>query len=186
VKSPEVFYLNSNGEQRGPYTIQHIDHLLNSGLITEEALFWQEGMEQWQPVTGLVTLRRKKERRWVPTKPLIIAAVIIAVFARLFGPIVIDGWRELAQTDFTEKAAYWRARGFVREAAAPNGVVQFFGENSAKVQLKPPGGATAVVKGKLIQKKGGTREAAWRVELLYNTLRKEWTSDGVEEVTAGT
>ena len=55
VNSPEVFYLHINGEQRGPYTVQHIDHLLNSGLIAEETLFWREGLEQWQPTRSMLT-----------------------------------------------------------------------------------------------------------------------------------
>ena len=55
--SPEVFYLHIQGEQRGPYTIPQIDHLLNSGLIAEETLYWREGLDQWQPVTSLVRLR---------------------------------------------------------------------------------------------------------------------------------
>ena len=56
--SPEIFYLHLEGEQRGPYTAPQIDHLLNSGLIAEETLYWREGLEQWQPVTSLVKLRR--------------------------------------------------------------------------------------------------------------------------------
>jgi hypothetical protein len=182
VNSPEVFYLNSNGEQRGPYTIHHIDHLLNSGLIPEESMFWREGMEQWEPVTNLVARRKKKERRWIPPVALIIAAVIILIFLRIFGPITWEGWREMAQTEFTSEAAYWRARDFVRTSAASNGVFQFHAFESSTISLRPPNAATAVIKGKVIQSGGGNREAAWKVELRYNALRKEWTNESVKEV----
>ena len=50
MRSPEVFYLHIHGEQLGPYTVPQIDHLLNTGLIAEETLYWCEGLEQWAPV----------------------------------------------------------------------------------------------------------------------------------------
>lgn len=183
MKSPEVFYLHINGEQRGPYTIQHVDHLLNSGLIAEDTLFWREGMEQWLPVTQLVA-RRKRVKRWIrPAVPLAIAAVL-AVFLRIFGPITLDGWRESSQTAFTQEAAYWRARDFVRHTGVPQGtVVQFLSIKSAEVQLQPPDAATVVVQGKVIEPRGGGRKGAWRVSLSYDDRRKEWTNSGVEEIT---
>ncbi len=186
MKSPEVFYLHINGEQRGPYTIQHIDHLLNSRLIGEDTLYWREGLDQWLPVTQLVSLRKRKSRKWV--KPAAIAAgvlaVILAILLRVFGPITLDGWRESAQTEYTEDAAYWRARDFVRHTGVQKGeVVQFLSIKSAEVKLQPPDAATAVVQGKVIGPRGRTRNSAWRVHLGYNDRRKEWTNHGVEEVT---
>src|ERR1700733_12019673 len=74
--SPEIFYLHIHGEQRGPYTVPQIDHLLNSGLIAEETLYWREGLEQWQPVTSLVKLRRPGNP-WV--KPLIILGIVVVL-----------------------------------------------------------------------------------------------------------
>ena len=78
--SPEVYYLHIQGEQRGPYTIPQIDHLLNSGLIAEETLYWREGLEQWQPVTSLVSLRRKvnpwgKRALYIDMGPLVCPGV---------------------------------------------------------------------------------------------------------------
>jgi hypothetical protein len=186
VNSPEVFYLHINGEQRGPYTVQHIDHLLNSGLIAEETLFWREGLEHWLPVTQLVTTRRKRaRRRWLrPAIPaIVVVSIFLAVILRIFGPITLDGWRESSQTDYSENAAYWRARDFVRQINAEKGaVVQFLSIDSANVKLEPPDGATAVIHGKVIESRGGTRKGAWRVTLQYNKLRKEWKKRDVEEV----
>src|SRR5882757_9467062 len=107
MNSPESFYLHLAGAQQGPYTIPQIDHLLNSGLIAVETLYWCEGLDQWQPVTTLVPLR-KKPSRWV--KPV----VVLAVPASIFGPVLLDGWHEANQHAYTESAAYWRARDVVR------------------------------------------------------------------------
>ena len=84
--SPEVFYVHVQGEQRGPYTIPQIDHMLNSGLIERETLYWREGMEQWQPVTELVIVR-VVPNPWI--KPAMAAAVLLmlAILGRMFGPI---------------------------------------------------------------------------------------------------
>src|SRR6218665_1420739 len=111
--SPEVFYLHIQGEQRGPYTIPQIDHLLNSGLIAEETLYWREGLDQWQPVTSLVRLRRKANP-WI--KPLLTLGVLIvlALILQFFGSVVVIGWRETNQHEYTSNAAYWRARSVVR------------------------------------------------------------------------
>jgi hypothetical protein len=186
VKSPEVFYLQHNGEQRGPYTIQHIDHLLNSGLITEEATFWREGLEEWQPVTNLVAVRRKKKRGWMPLIVLGVLLLIFAIFARIFGPITMDGWKEMAQTEYSDTAAYWKARDYVRhDVAQKGGVVQFLGEQSALITLTPPGAASAMVRGKVIERGGAIRETAWRVQLGYDPRRKEWTNQGLEETSSG-
>lgn len=189
VNSPEVFYLHINGEQRGPYTVQHIDHLLNSGLIAEDTLFWREGLEQWQPVTILVA-RKKRGTKWIKrwARPALLAvaiiALLLAVLLRIFGPIALDGWRESSQTEYTADAAYWRARDFVRHSGVEKGaVVQFLSIKSADVKLQPPDSATVILQGKVIEPRGGTRKGAWRVGLKYHNLRKEWTKDGIEQVS---
>src|SRR5208282_3875605 len=98
--SPEIFYLHIQGEQRGPYTVPQIDHLLNSGLIAEETLYWREGLDQWQPVTSLVKLRRPRSR-W--TTPLIIFGILLVLGAvgEFFGSVAVLGWREANQHDYT-------------------------------------------------------------------------------------
>ena len=149
--NPEVFYLHIQGEQRGPYTVPQIDHLLNSGLIQAETLFWREGLEQWQPVTDLVALR-KPVRRWL--KPAIAAGflVVLALLTRLFGPTVREGWREANEHDFTAEAAYWRARDAVRHSGLPpEMLVDFRSFQPAQVRLQPPDGAEVAVRGSLTE-----------------------------------
>src|SRR3954467_1851581 len=101
--SPEVFYLHIQGEQRGPYTIPQIDHLLNSGLIAEETLYWREGLEQWQPVTSLVRLRRKVNP-WGKRLVYLGSAAVVLFILEFFGSIAIAGWRETNQHEYTAHA----------------------------------------------------------------------------------
>ena len=189
VNSPEVFYLHIGGEQRGPYTIAHIDHLLNSGLIAEETLFWREGLEQWQPVTTLVRLRRPARRRWVRLGVIAGVLVVLALLSRVFWPPIVEGWREVDQRDFTAEAAYWRARDMVRNQGAPKGaLVGFAGVDAAKVELLPPPLSRASVRlqGDLAASRTKTRRATWEVILRYNPEAKEWTGVSVKEVPSGT
>lgn len=175
MTSPEVFFLHLQGEQRGPYTIFQIDHLLNSGLIAQETLYWREGLDQWQPVTELVVLR-KPANPWI--KPAIILAVtlVVAALAQFFGPIAIAGWREVNQHEFTEKAAYWRARGVVRSGAVPAGsLVDFDRLSKAKVSLTPPDAATVLLRGELTDRKGNTAPVVWRVPMQFDVRTGEWT-----------
>ncbi len=181
--NPEVFYLHIQGEQRGPYTVPQIDHLLNSGLIEEETLFWREGLEQWQPVTNLVALR-KKARPWL--KPAIAGGLllILALFVRLFGPSVREGWREVAQHEFSANAAYWRSRDFVRHSSLPEGTLFDFEPASAgEVQLIPPDGAAVTLHGKLTDPHGQSRPATWDIVLHYDSRLKEWTAVSVYEIS---
>jgi hypothetical protein len=183
--SPEVFYLHIQGEQRGPYTIKHIDHLLNSGLIAEETLFWREGLEQWQPVTNLV-VRREVHKDW---RPLIIGGAIFLALALLlwvFGPITVDGWRESNQHQFTSEAAYWRARDVVRNSALPTGaVVTFDSVDQAQVTLQHgASGASVLLRGELLERGGQTRRATWRVELKYDGAIAEWSGVNAAEMAA--
>lgn len=180
--SPEIFYLHIHGEQRGPYSIPQIDHLLNSGLIAEETLYWREGLDQWQPVTSLITLRRKGNP-WV--KPLLTLGVVLAVglVVYFFGSIALIGWRETDQHEFTERAAYWRARGVVRgNALAPGALVQFHDRAHAHVQLHPPDGATVVLRGDVSFSAGDNRPVSWRVPMKFDPEAREWNGGPAVEV----
>ena len=143
MNSPEAFFLHIGGEQRGPYTIGHIDHLLNSGLIAEETLFWREGLEQWQPVTTLVARRVKPSRRWMRRVVTGGVFLLLLLLGRvLLWPTIMEGWREIDQRDFTAEAAYWRARDAVRNKAEQGAVVGFSGVKSAGIELPPATGSS--------------------------------------------
>lgn len=175
MNSPEAFYLHISGSQRGPYTIGQLDHMLNSGIVGAETLYWREGLEQWEPVTNLVVLRQKP-KAW--RKPLIALAVlaILAIPLRLFGPVIAEGWREANQHSFTAEAAYWRARDVVRTQAVGGGDLVSFGDfEEAVVQLHEPARAEVMLRGELTGKDGKTRAASWLVLMKFDSRAKEWS-----------
>lgn len=179
MNSHEAFYVHVQGEQKGPYTLRHLDHLLNSGLIPVETLYWAEGMEQWLPVTELIPLRHKP-RNWKRLFILGAVLLVIGAFLAFFGSTIADGWRETTQREYTALGAYWSARGAVRESGLPPGAVaQFSGFKDAKVTLAEPKDATVLVRGGIIEA-GGVKPATWSVKLSFNPLRSEWSASEVK------
>ena len=174
MPSPEAFYLHLDGEQRGPYTVPQIDHLLHSGLIAQETLYWREGLDQWAPVTDLITLRKPKHP-WRAILKWLVVLGLLAIPVIFFGPIVIDGWREANQHAFTSEAAYWRARGIVRATQLPAGTpVVFEDVEEAHIELTPPDTARVSLHGEV----GGSPERTpWEVHLRYDAERAEWTGE---------
>jgi hypothetical protein len=184
MNSPEVYYLHIHGEQRGPYTAPQVDHLLNSGLIAEETLYWREGLEQWQPVTSLV-IRRIPPNRWVRTAIALAIGAVLLVLAQFFGPITVIGWREMNQHDFTPGAAYWRARDVVRHGGlAPGALVDFRDLKSSVVEMKKPDAATVRLRGDVTDRSGRVRPAAWEVAMKFDAPAREWSSVSIREVDA--
>ena len=174
MPSREVFYLHLSGEQRGPYTVPQIDHLLHSGLIGEETLYWREGLEQWTPVTELVTLRKRPK----PWRRLIVPAVMMVpllLLLALFGPPLVDAWREATAQSFTVEDAYWHARDTVRHGAATDGsVVTFEHFKTAGVELLQGHIARVVLRGQIAPSDGPPRNVTWRVQLPYDVEKGEW------------
>ena len=180
---PEIFYLHIQGEQRGPYTVPQIDHLLNSGLIAAETLYWREGLDQWQPVTDLVALR-KRANPWIKPGIALGVALIFLALLRVFGPIVLMGWHEANQHEYTARAAYWRARETVRNHNLPPGaLVEFAPFENATVQLAPPARADVILRAEVSGADGGTQFASWRVEMKYDDQSREWTGGAVQPMT---
>lgn len=181
--SPEVFYVHLHGEQRGPYTILQIDHMLNSGLIALETLYWREGMEQWQPVTELVVVRRHANP-WIKPGIALGVLLVLAVLVRIFGPITLEGWRETNQHAYTAPGAYWRARDVVRNGALPGGSVVAFGKYpTAQVEMLPPVGALVTLRGEVTESNGQTRTRGWRVPMRFDEKSRDWAGGPAQEVT---
>ena len=51
-ETPAIF-LHEAGEQSGPFTLSQIQARLSRGAIGKEALYWSEGMSEWQSVLDL-------------------------------------------------------------------------------------------------------------------------------------
>ncbi len=182
MPSPEVFYLHLDGSQRGPYTVPQIDHLLNSGLIPEETLYWREGLEQWAPVTSLVEKRvRRKPWRKILLAMLLLAA--LGLITAFVGPVLVDGWRETNQYSYTPEAAYWRAREVIRSQSLPRGAsVRFADFSDARVELDHHGEATALVRSDVLEDSAQTRSILWKVRMKFDAERAEWSSAQAPEV----
>lgn len=176
MPSPEVFYLHIDGEQLGPYTIPQIDHLLNAGLIAEETLYWREGLDQWAPVVTLVP-KRVHKRSWGKILAMLVALAAFGLACAFFGPVLVSGWREASQHEYTAKAAYWRAREVVRNRSVPPGyLVNFSSFSKSSVQLQPPGKAAVSLRGQLIDPRGTAQPAVWEVDMRFDEKRAEWTA----------
>lgn len=170
----EEYYLHVHGEQLGPYTFRQIDHQLNTGLIAPDTLYWSEALDQWQPVTDLIPLR-KKRRPWRIILICLAALIPFTLVGMFFWPTVRDGWKEQTQREFTPHAAYWAARGIVRAELGETGAVpEFLPFDTAQIEL---GDNTAVVKleGQFVSGPKSGKPAAWKVRLEFNPTVQTWS-----------
>ena len=177
MNTREAFYVHVHGEQLGPYTIRHLTHLLQSGLISTETLYWTEGMEQWQTITDLVPLPRVP-RPWVRAAIAAVVLVPLLIMAWFFGPTVVDGWREQTQREFTAEGAYWAGRGVVRSFLAERKEVPSFAAfDPAKIQLAGEGhSATVQLSGQILGGSRAGRGADWTVHLHFDPEEREWSA----------
>ena len=49
-----MYYLHYGGENHGPYLIEQIKTMWAMGIITADAVHWNETTEAWEPVTDLL------------------------------------------------------------------------------------------------------------------------------------
>jgi len=49
-------YLNQNGEQVGPYTVDQITSMFQSGALTRDDIVWHEGLTEWQPLHAVFNI----------------------------------------------------------------------------------------------------------------------------------
>ncbi len=180
--SEEIYHIQVQGEQRGPYTLRQIDHQLNAGIIGEDTLFVREGMEDWAPVTNIVILRRPRPK-WKFRGVLLAFICFLIVLGRFLLPGVVETWRELSQFQYTERAAYWRARDAVRHQALPPGALVRFGPfEEARVALEPDtSGAIVHLPGEVTAPGGAPQAHTWQVPMTFDPEKKLWTATSVAE-----
>lgn len=180
----ETYYVHIHGEQKGPYTFLELKRLYEQSFFPAETLYWQDGMDQWLPVSELCgpTLRERKKRSRSRLLVLLGVVLVCALALALISPILIDGWKEASQHEFTDAAAYWKAREFVRgELKKQNATVSFepgqvtMGANTAEVTLPCivfPSGA-------------GSRRAKWRATMRFDPAQRQWSGVVAGEIKAG-
>ena len=89
-------------------------------------------------------------------------------------PSLRQGWKEQHQVEVTPKAAYWRARGVLREHIGRFSSVAFADFDSSVVRFVSPESATVELS--VLPDKGGEEKppTKWRVEIQYDERLKMW------------
>jgi hypothetical protein len=176
----EEYLINVQGEQKGPYTFPQLKRLYDKTLIPEETLYWQDGMEEWLPVSDLCRTKRRDHLRHLKqlrVTGIVLAATVVLVLAYC-APVLKDGWREMNDRDWTQEGAYWKARGFVREEVKDQDASVAFEPYRTAGAILTGTAATVVLPGTLFGKDGTATKMTWKVEMGYDVDRREWKLPG--------
>ena len=57
----EAFYISNGGDALGPYEIDQLRSMWNSGQITANTLYWNEGKKEWRGISELEMGEKPKE-----------------------------------------------------------------------------------------------------------------------------
>lgn len=68
IGSPPRWYVEIDGQPRGPLPIHSVEQLISSGVVNDRALVWKEGMQDWQPA-GQVNEFKSAVRKGPPPLP---------------------------------------------------------------------------------------------------------------------
>jgi hypothetical protein len=135
------------------------------------------GRGAWQPVTQLIEPKRQRQRRQIQLGAGTVAA--IAVCLGLFWlalPTLRQGWKEQNQVERSPEAAYWRARGVLREHVGWFTGLRFKPFDPAKVRLGGEDAATVELEAESSGAFKGQRFERWKVELVYDKRLRMWVA----------
>ena len=167
--------MHINGSQRGPYTVDQIDHMVNKGIVSAESMFWCEGLDQWQPVSQLIVPKVEVVKRRIRISARLVGLMLLgAVLLGAIWPLVYEGWKEQHQVDLTQEAAYWRARGVLRATFGKFTSVLFEPFAPANVRLHGGKQASVQISAQTKRLGGAPMQGKWLVELEYDPRLKEW------------
>ncbi len=173
--SQERYFLYLHGTQRGPYTVGQIGHMVNSGIVHSEAMFWCEGLEQWQPVTQLIVPKEEVKRRRLHFGAGTLGTfAVLALVVWLFMPTLREGWREQHQVDKDQASAYWRARGVLRENLGWFSGVHFRDFDPAQVTFLEGDRASVELEAQVSPVVGESHLTRWKVDLQYDKRLRMW------------
>jgi hypothetical protein len=176
--SQERYFLYLDGVQRGPYTVAHIGHMVNSGIVHHSAMFWCEGLEQWQPVTQLIVHKDEKKRRRVNVSAWMLGFLgVLSLFLWMAGPTLREGWREQHQVERSALGAYWSARGVLRAHLGWFSALRFTDFNPAQVVFVDEGHASVILEADVSGDGAAQRRSRWQVDLRYDKRLQAWMPD---------
>jgi hypothetical protein len=171
----ERYFLYIDGSQRGPYTVDQIDHMVNKGIVSAESMFWCEGLDQWQPVSQLIVPKVEVVKRRIQISTRLMGMLLLgAVLLGLIWPLVHEGWKEQHQVELTQEAAYWRARGVLRGTVGKFTSVLFEPFDPVKVRFHGSQRASVELSAQTKQLGGAPMQGKWLVELEYDSRLKAW------------
>jgi hypothetical protein len=171
----ERYFLYIDGSQRGPYTVDQIDHMVNKGIVSSESMFWCEGLDQWQPVSQLIVPKVEVVRRRIRISTRLVGVVLLGmVLLGVTWPLLSEGWREQHQVELTQEAAYWRARGVLRDTFGKFTSILLEPFDPANVRLHGGQQASVELSAQTKRLGGAPMQGRWLVELEYDQRLKEW------------
>ncbi len=175
--SQERYFLHVDGSQRGPYTVSQIGHMVNSGIVHSGAMFWCEGLDQWQPVTQLIVPKAEVKRRRLRFSARTLGGMGVCLLVLwMFWPTLREGWREQHQIQRDRESAYWRARGVLRESLGWFSGVHFKDFDATKVRMDEAEKATVELEAQISPFFGKPSTGRWRVELKFDNRLQMWVA----------
>lgn len=181
----EEYYILLQGKQKGPYTFGELKRLYDRGLLPNETPYWQEGLEHTLMVGDLCEIPvRQKRQQTRDTQMLVVVALLISSICLLyFAPLLIVGWREWNQHQYTAESAYWKARGIARvEVKKRKQAISFDRFDPARVTLSQDVNAAVALPGTMFSTKRDGVRVEWRVALRFFPNRKEWRLVALQEL----
>ena len=179
--SQERYFLYLDGVQRGPYTVAHIGHMVNSGIVHNSAMFWCEGLEQWQPVTQLIVHKDEKKRRRISFSAWMLGFLgVLLLLIWMAAPTLREGWREQHQVERTALGAYWSARGVLRSHLGWLSALRFSDFNPVQVVFVDDAHASVILEAELSGAGSAQRRGRWQVDLRYDKRLQAWMPDATD------
>lgn len=62
-----TYHISLRGNVSGPFTLTQLQNMWQSGSVTADSFYWQEGFAEWQPITAISELLESKQN---VSKPL--------------------------------------------------------------------------------------------------------------------
>lgn len=61
-----TYHISLQGNVSGPFTLTQLQNMWQSGSVTADSFYWQEGFDEWQPITAIIELLESKQKVSIP------------------------------------------------------------------------------------------------------------------------